>query len=114
MAPAGVPRGPDNARLAKDRDDLVCATCGRSGSQVGHMVLGHETAVCNICMAGVWSRRNELISRDPDVTCSLTGASLLDAKELYIYQGVTISAACVDLSLGHDEREAIASYLAAI
>ena len=39
---------------------------------------------------------------------------LLDAEAIYVYQGVPVSEACIDQSLGHDEREAIASYLAAL
>jgi tetratricopeptide (TPR) repeat protein len=114
VAPAGVPGGPDTPRLEKERDDLLCATCGRRGSQVGHMVVGRGYAVCNGCMVTIWDRRRELNTRDPDVTCSLTGASLLDTKDLYLYQGVAVSEQCVDISLGHDEREAIASFLASM
>lgn len=106
--------GPEPARLVSDRDDLICATCARRGSQVSHMVTGHGTAVCSVCMSTIDSRRGDLRTRDPDVLCALTGASLLDADAIYVYQGIPVSAACVDQSLGHDEREAVASWLAAL
>jgi tetratricopeptide (TPR) repeat protein len=114
LAPLGVPDGPDPARLVKDQDKQVCATCARRGSQAGHMIVGHGTAVCNVCMATIWERRNDLMSRDPDLACALTGATLLDVDALYFYQGVPVSSTCVDLSIGHDERETIASYLASL
>jgi tetratricopeptide (TPR) repeat protein len=110
---ADHPSGPEPAVLVSDRDDLVCATCGRRGGQVGHMITGRGIAVCNICAASVHERRAELTSRDPDVACALTGASLLDAEAIYVYQGVAISSTCIDQSLGHEEREAIAAWLAA-
>lgn len=113
LAPHSTPAGPEPARLVSDRDDVICATCGRRGSQVSHLVSGHGVAVCSVCMANIAERREELRTRDPDVICALTGASLLDADAIYVYQGIPVSAACVDQSLGHDEREAIASYLAA-
>ncbi|MCB9680292.1 MAG: tetratricopeptide repeat protein [Alphaproteobacteria bacterium] len=114
VASTPIAGGPEPARLVSDRDDLVCATCGRRGSQVSHMVHGHGTSVCSVCMASIHERRDELRTREPEVQCALTGASLLDADAIYVYQGVPVSAACVDQSLGHDEREAIASYLAAL
>lgn len=107
-------QGPEPARLVTDRDDLRCATCGRSGGQVSHMITGHGLAVCNVCLGTVHERRSELRSRDPDVRCALTGATLLDTAALYLYQGVPLSSDVVEQSLGHEEREAIASYLAAL
>lgn len=106
--------GPEPATLFTDRDDLVCATCGRRGGQVGHMIAGKGVAVCNTCMSVVHERRAELTSRDPEVVCALTGATLLDAEAIYVFQGVPISSNAVDMSVGHDEREVIAAWLAAV
>ncbi len=114
LAPAPSRRGPEPARLVTDRDDLVCATCGRRGTQVPHMLVGQATAVCSVCLSNIAERADDLRTRDPDVACALTGATLLDADAIYVYQGVPISSACLEQSLGHEEREAVASYLAAL
>lgn len=113
--------GPEPAQLLTDRDDLVCATCGRRGGQVSHMIHGRGVpggpagmSVCSVCMSTVHERRAELMSRDPEAVCALTGATLLDAEAIYVFQGIAISSACVDQSLGHDERETIAAWLAAL
>lgn len=108
------PNGPEPALLVTDRDDLVCATCGRRGGQVSHMIVGRGHAVCNVCMSTLHERRAELTTRDPELACALTGATLLDADALYVYQGTPISSACVEQSLGHEERETVAAWLAAL
>ncbi len=104
----------DVAELVKERDDLTCATCGRRGSQVSHMLTNHRLSVCNVCLQTINQRRRELRTRDPQVTCSLTGATLLDTPALYVYQGIPVSQDCLEKSLGHEEREVIASYLASL
>lgn len=113
------PTGVIPARLLTDRDDLVCATCGRRGGQVQHMAVGREgpnghVAICNVCTTAITERQTDLRSRDPSLACALTGATLLDTKAIYVYQGIAVSADVVDLSVGHDEREAVASFLSAI
>jgi tetratricopeptide (TPR) repeat protein len=123
LAAPPVAGGPPRvAHIVSDRDDLVCATCGRRGGQVAHMVVGEAparggradgpTAVCSVCTHAISERRAELTTRDPDAVCALTGATLLDTPALYSWQGVTLSAAALDLSLGHEEREAIAAWFA--
>lgn len=113
-APATSPDGPRPASLVTDRDDLTCSTCGRRGGQVAHMMHGRGVSVCSVCLSTIHERREELQTRDPDVQCALTGASLLDADALYVYQGVPVASAVVEESMGHDEREAVAAYLAAL
>ncbi len=112
LAPRVATRDIEPARLVSDDDDLVCATCGRRGTQVAHMLVGHDTAVCSVCLATIGERAEELRTRDPGTTCLLTGASLLDADAIYVYQGVAVSNGCVDQSVGHDEREAVDAFLA--
>lgn len=107
-------QGPEPAHLVTDDDDLVCATCGRRGTQVAHMLLGRGTAVCSVCLSTIADRADELRTRDPGTTCALTGATLLDAEAIYVYQGTAVSAACVDQSVGHDEREAVDAFLAGV
>lgn len=112
---AAQPRpGPEPARLVADDDDLVCATCGRRGSQVAHMLVGRGTAMCSVCLSTVAERADELRTRDPGATCALTGATLLDADAIYLYQGLAVAAACVEQSVGHDEREAVDAFLASV
>jgi tetratricopeptide (TPR) repeat protein len=106
------PSGPESAILVTDQDGLVCATCGRRGSQVAHMITGRGHAVCNVCMARAHERRPEIQTRDPELACALTGASLLDVEALYVYQGVPLSGAAIDMSVGHDEREFVLAWLA--
>src|SRR5690606_15136168 len=60
LAPASPHPGPQPARLLTDRDDLVCATCGRRGSQVSHVLAGLGIAVCSVCTASIAERRDEL------------------------------------------------------
>ena len=112
--------GPRPAVLVSDRDDLTCSTCGRRGSQVAHVMTGPAhggeagVCICSVCLATIHDRRDELRTRDPDIACAITGATLLDTEALYVYQGVPVSEAVVLDSLGHDERETVASFLAAL
>ncbi len=99
-------------RLVTDQDGLVCATCSRRGSQVSHMVVGRGTAVCNVCLSRVDDARGALTSRDPELVCALTGATLLDADAIYVFNGVAISSTAVDMSVGHEEREIVSAWLA--
>lgn len=105
------PSGPVPARLVQDRDDLICATCGRRGTQVSHLLLGHGVAICNVCTTAIYERRSELETRETEVACALTGATVLDGGGIYVYQGVAIGDACIEQSVGHEERETVASYL---
>jgi hypothetical protein len=114
IAGSSQPSGPTPARLVQDRDDLTCATCGRRGTQVAHLLLGQGIAVCNICTSAIAERRSELETREPEVACALTNATLLDARAIYVYQGVAISEECIKQSVGHEEREAVASFLASV
>ncbi len=114
VASAERPSAPKPARLVKDRDDLTCATCGRRGTQVSHMLLGQGVSICNVCATNIAGRRADLQTRNPEIACALTGATLLDAEAMYVYQGVAVSESCIEQSVGHEERETVASYLASL
>lgn len=114
LKPRGSAGGVRTAVLVKERDDLTCATCGRRGSQVSHMLTNGKLSMCNICLNTISQRQEELATKDPQLACALTGATLLDTPALFVYQGVPVSSHCLDQSLGHEEREVIASFLASL
>lgn len=100
--------------LVTDNAEQVCACCGRRGSQVAHMLARGDAAVCSVCLTQIAQRRHELATQDPRLVCALSGATLLDTDELYVFHGVPVASSCIEQSLGHHEREAIDRYLAAL
>jgi len=100
------------ARPVSDDEDRTCATCGRRTAEVDHMMVGGSTAVCDRCMTTIARRRHELSTEDPRIRCALSGKSLVESRELYVYNGVPIAAEIVDQSLGLLEREDVDRFLA--
>lgn len=93
--------------------DRVCATCGRRGDEVSHLLLTDDTCVCDGCLTDVARNRRELSTPDAHVACSLCGNTKLQARSVYVYRNVAVCAVCVDASLGLTEREEIDRFLAA-
>ncbi|TVQ93696.1 MAG: hypothetical protein EA397_03810 [Deltaproteobacteria bacterium] len=104
--------GPAVYRPVSDQPELTCATCGRRGNEVDHMMVRGQTAVCDRCVTEIARHRHELITDDPRVECAMTGRTLVDTRELYVYNGVALSAEVVDRSLGLLEREEVDRFLA--
>lgn len=107
---------PDEAlatpRPVSDDEDHTCVTCGRRSGEVDHMMVGRGTAICDRCLANIARRRHELATEDPRVRGALTGRSLVESREVYVYNGVPIAAEVVDRSLGLSEREEVDRFLA--
>lgn len=95
-----------------DDEDRTCATCGRRSAEVDHMMARETVAVCDRCLGSIARRRHELATEDPRVRCALTGNTLVESREIYVYNGVAVSAEVVDRSLGLVEREEVDRYLA--
>jgi hypothetical protein len=95
-----------------DDEDRTCATCGRRSAEVDHMMARETVAVCDRCLGTIARRRHELATEDPRVRCALTGNTLVESREIYVYNGVAVAAEVVDRSLGLVEREEVDRYLA--
>ncbi len=93
-------------------NELHCSTCGRRGSEVGHILKGGNAAVCDRCMTETARDRRSLLSDDPALHCALCDKNELEARAVYAYRGVAICNECLDNSLGLLEREEIERYLA--
>lgn len=104
--------GPGVYRPISDDPTLTCASCGRRGSEVDHMMVRADTAICDRCLTAIARRRHELVTDDPRLTCAMTGRTLVDTRELYVHNGVVIAAEVVDKSLGLLEREEVDRFLA--
>lgn len=99
-------------RPISDDEDRTCATCGRRTGEVDHMMVRDRTALCDRCLATVARRRHELGIDDPRVQCSMTGKTLVEARAIYVYNGIAVTESVVEHSLGLAEREEVARYLA--
>ena len=106
------PRASFHPRTVTGDAELHCATCGRRGSEVGHILKGGNGAVCDRCMTETARDRRSLQSTDPALHCALCDKNELEARAIYAYRGVAICNECVDNSLGLLEREEIERYLA--
>ena len=92
--------------------DLHCSTCGRRGTEVGHILKGGSAAVCDHCVTDAARERRNLRSDDPGLHCALCDKNELETRAVYAYRGVAVCNACLDNSLGLLEREEIERYLA--
>jgi len=92
--------------------ELHCSTCGRRGSEVGHILKGGSGAICDRCMTDTARDRRSLKSDDPGLHCALCDKNELEARSVYAYRGVAVCNECLDNSLGLLEREEIERYLA--
>jgi tetratricopeptide (TPR) repeat protein len=99
-------------RPVSDDEEVTCATCGRRAGEVGHLLVGSDAAVCNLCLMHVARNRRELATDDPSVRCALSGRAALESRGMYVYNGVPVSAECVENSLGLLEREEVDRFLA--
>jgi tetratricopeptide (TPR) repeat protein len=99
-------------RAASDDEDHTCLTCGRRSAEVDHMMVRGEASLCDRCLGTIARRRQELATDDPRIRCVLTGKTLVDSREIYVYNGVAVAAEVVDKSLGLSEREEVDRFLA--
>jgi len=106
------PRANFHPRPVTGDTELHCSTCGRRGSEVGHILKGGNGAVCDRCMTETARDRRGLESDDPALHCALCDKNELEARAVYAYRGVAICNECLDNSLGLLEREEIERYLA--
>jgi len=112
VAQVAPPRAHYHARAVSDDPSAVCSTCGRRGSEVGHVMVGGDATVCDVCMADLARTRSDHATDDADARCALTGRSALDSRGLYVYRGIGICREVLDQSLGLLEREEVDRYLA--
>ncbi len=99
-------------RAIRDDADRLCATCGRRGPDVDHLIASADAAVCDRCLAQLAIERRDLASDEPDLACRLCTQTAVDARAVWTFRGVPICAECLDASLGLLEREAIDAFLA--
>lgn len=99
-------------RPVSDDELRTCATCGRRAAEVDHMMVRGDLAICDRCLTSIARHRHELTTDDPRLRCAMTGRSVVETRELYVYNGVTIAAEVVDRSLGLLEREEVDRFLA--
>ena len=92
--------------------ELHCSTCGRRGSEVGHILKGGSGAICDRCATDAARDRRSLRTDAPGLHCALCDKNELEARSVYAYRGVAVCNECLDNSLGLLEREEIERYLA--
>jgi tetratricopeptide (TPR) repeat protein len=103
---------PSPYRPVSDDEIRTCATCGRRTGEVDHMMVRGDLAICDRCLSHVAAHRHELAVEDPRLRCAMTGRSITETRELYLYNGVPLSTEVVDRSLGLLEREEVDRFLA--
>ena len=96
---------------AVEGGDTRCSACGRTGSEVTHLMTGTRAVLCDHCIGEVVQNRRSLVAPD-DAACHLCGRTHFEARSLWRIHGVDVCAPCVDLSVGLREREAVARFLA--
>jgi len=111
-ASTGRADDPTPYRPVSDDENRTCATCGRRSAEVDHMMVRGDLAICDRCLAHIAQHRHELATDDPRVRCAMTGRTITDSRELYLYNGVPIATEVVDRSLGLLEREEVDRFLA--
>lgn len=109
---------PSSARMAvrplAEGEDRTCRTCGRRSSEAAHMMVGGDTAICNVCLTEIARSRREIETDDPDRTCALSGRSTFETTAMYLFHDVAVSREVVDQGLGLLERESVDRWLAAL
>lgn len=98
-------------RPLADGADAHCSSCGRTAKEALHLMAGSEAVICDRCVVEVGRKRAALQAPD-DAVCGFCGKSHLESRGLYLFQGVNICAACLELSLGLVEREEVDRFLA--
>ena len=99
-------------RPISDDELRTCATCGRRTGEVDHMMVRGDVAVCDRCLTHIAQHRHELATEDPRLKCVMTGRTITETRELYLYNGVPLATEVVDRSLGLLEREEVDRFLA--
>lgn len=112
LAEVTPPGGPRSPQKVEGRTTLRCTTCGRGQAEVGHMIAGGDTVICDRCVVHITQNRGTLTAPD-DAACSMCGRSHFESAGLYAYNKIDICNHCVQLSLGLTEREEIDSFLMA-
>lgn len=110
-APASVTCTP---RPVEDGSDAHCATCGRRQPEVGHLLKGAESVICDRCTGEIATQRRSLAIDDPATACSLCRKTNTQVRAVYDYQGVFVCSECVDRSLGLVEREMVDRYFVSL
>jgi len=102
-----------------DDPQLVCATCGKRGAEVDHLLApdagaSRRDAVCDQCIAAIAQHRRSLKTESPDVRCALCNREGLESRGMYVYRSVPVCTDCLEVSLGLVEREEVERYLSAL
>ncbi len=98
-------------RVLTDAPEQLCAVCGRRTPEIGHLVTGPTTAVCDRCLAALAAERREL-AEAADAGCRLCTATPIDTRAVWQWRGTEICSDCLDTSLGLVERDEISAFLA--
>ena len=93
-------------------EDRTCSTCSRRPSEVAHMMVGGEHAICNLCLAEIALHRRELETDDPEKVCALSGRGTFETAAMYVFHDLPICREVVDHGLGLLEREAVDRFIA--
>ena len=104
-AARGRPRRIRSAQSAR------CSTCGRTTTEVAHLMAGSKAVMCDRCVVRVGQSRKDLPAPE-DATCDLCGATQFEVRGVYAYNGKNICSRCLQQSLGLLEREAVDRFLA--
>jgi tetratricopeptide (TPR) repeat protein len=111
-APTGA--APFAVRSLAPGEDRACSACHRRPADVGHMMVGLNAAICDLCLAEVARRRRELETEDPAVVCALSGRGRESTQAMYVYEGVPLCREVLDQGLGRLERETVERFLASL
>lgn len=115
VAQVGSPTAsPGTVRPLGEGEDRTCTTCQRRPSEVAHMMVGNDTAICNLCLAEIALHRRELETDDPDRVCALSGRGTFETAAMYVYRDTAICREVVDHGLGLLEREAVDRYVSSV
>ncbi len=101
-------------RPVSDDERMHCSTCGRDASSTEHLMAGGDAVICNHCATAIAMDRREFAAGEPETSCSLCGKNGFDVRNVFVFRGVPVCSACIDNSLGLQEREEVDKYLAAI
>jgi tetratricopeptide (TPR) repeat protein len=111
-APTGA--APFAVRPLAPGEDRACSACHRRPADVGHMMVGLNAAICDLCLAEVARRRRELETEDPAVVCALSGRGRESTQAMYVYEGVPLCREVLDQGLGWLERETVERFLGSL
>lgn len=111
-APGSAPTASHGTvRPLGEGEDRTCSTCSRRPSEVAHMMVGGEHAICNLCLAEIALHRRELETDDPEKVCALSGRGTFETAAMYVFHDLPICREVVDHGLGLLEREAVDRFI---